>query len=53
MEELKTGHIANASNSIKAKTHSNGYANSNGSHDFNHQRVSVRDIIENHYRKGK
>lgn len=53
MEELKTDQTTNESNSIKVKAHSSGYANSNGSHNFNHQRVSVRDIIENHYRKGK
>ncbi|MFY0594005.1 hypothetical protein [Roseivirga sp.] len=52
MEELKTARVSNES-SREVKTHSNASANSHGSQNFNHQRVSVRDIIENHYRKGK
>ncbi|MFT6872394.1 MAG: hypothetical protein ACJAVN_001400 [Roseivirga sp.] len=51
MEELKTSRQTNESSIDKVKTHSSGYANSQGSHNINHQRVSVRDIIENHYRK--
>ncbi len=51
MEELKSSRHTNESTIDKVKTHSNGNVNSQGSHDFNHQRVSVRDIIENHYRK--
>lgn len=52
MEKLKTAQNSNESSS-KVKTHSNSSVNSQGSQNFNHQRVSVRDIIENHYRKGK
>jgi len=52
MEELKTAHVS--SEPIReVKTDSNISTNSHGSRNFNHQRVSVRDIIESHYRKGK
>lgn len=50
MEELKTAQASNESSS-KVKTHSSESAKTQGSQNFNHQRVSVRDIIENHYRK--
>ncbi len=52
MEELKTD-VVHISNLRKVKTNGHDYPHSNGSHDFNHQRVSVSDIIRNHYRRGK
>ncbi len=51
MEELKKSRQTNESSTDKVKTHSSGFTSSQGSHNFNHQRVSVRDIIESHYRK--
>jgi hypothetical protein len=53
MEQLSTSRIASESNGEKVKAHSHDYANSKGSHEFNHQRVSVKEIIASHYRKGK
>lgn len=53
MNQFNTSRIASESNGEKVKTHSHDYANSKVSQEFNHQRVSVKDIIANHYRKGR
>lgn len=53
MENLSTSRVANESNGEKVKAHSQDYTNSRGSQEFNHQRVSVREIIEDHYRRGR
>ena len=53
MEQFSTSHHANESNGEKVKTHSQDYANSKVSQEINHQRVSVKDIIAEHYRKAR
>ncbi|MFT7381506.1 MAG: hypothetical protein ACI9Z3_001394 [Roseivirga sp.] len=53
MEQFSTSQNANESNGEKVKTRSQDYANSKESQEINHQRVSVKDIIAEHYRKGK
>lgn len=52
MEDLKTNVVHN-SDLRKVKTSAQEHSHSSGSHDFIHQRVSVSDIIRNHYRRGK
>jgi hypothetical protein len=53
MDQFSTSQTVNESNKEKVKTHLHDYANSKISQEFNHQRVSVKDIIVNHYRKGR
>jgi hypothetical protein len=53
MKELRTSQSMEATPSNEVKTSSIGYTNSNGSREINHQRVSVREIIVDHYRRGK
>ena len=52
MEKLKSDgmHIPSLK---KVKANAQGHQHSSGSNDYHHQRVSVNDIIRNHYRKGK
>lgn len=51
MEVLKSNQMSE-SNANQVKT-GNGLHQERSSQIFNHQRVSVRDIIVDHYRKGK
>ena len=53
MEELRNGRPAQSSEQKEVKTHSVDYTYSHRSREINHQRVSVREIIEDHYRRGK
>lgn len=53
MEELRTSQSVKSASPNEVKTSSIDYTNSNGSQEINHQRVSVREIIEDHYRRGK
>lgn len=53
MENLKKSAAINASRENKTKTHANYPGNPQGSRNLDGQRVSVKDIIENHYRKVK
>lgn len=51
MEVLKSNQMS-MSQSDKVKTNETP-AQERSSHSFNHQRVSVREIIVDHYRRGK
>lgn len=53
MEELRNSQPVADRPSKEVKTNSRGYTNSRGSQEINHQRVSVREIIVDHYRRGK
>lgn len=53
MKELRNSQSVKATSPNEVKTNSIDYTNSNGSRDINHQRVSVREIIVDHYRRGK
>lgn len=51
METHKSNQVDMSQNE-KVKT-SSGISHERSSQSFNHQRVSVRDILVDHYRKGK
>ena len=51
MENLKEGVAMSASNTTQVKTHSNGHQHRDRPAEVNHYRVSVKDILVNHYRK--
>ena len=53
MEELRTSQSVEATSPNEVKTRSVDYTNSKRSQEINHQRVSVREIIADHYRRGK
>ncbi len=53
MEELRNSHSVSDHSSKEVKTNTHDYTNSRGSQEINHQRVSVREIIADHYRRGK
>ena len=52
MEELKTD-MVHVSDLRNVKTSAQDHRHSSDSHEYHHQRVSVSDIIRNHYRRGK
>ena len=52
MEELRNSQSVKTASPSEVKT-TVGYTNSKRSQEINHQRVSVREIIADHYRKGK
>ena len=52
MEEVKSASLMNDGNRQKVKAHS-GASYGNGQDNLNHQRVSVKEIIVDHYRRGK
>ncbi len=53
MEELRNSQSVVEGSPKEVKTNSVDYTNSRGSQEINHQRVSVREIIADHYRRGK
>ena len=52
MEELKTD-MVHVSDLRNVKTSAQDHRHSSDSREYHHQRVSVSDIIRNHYRRGK
>ncbi|MHA7100257.1 hypothetical protein BXY85_2379 [Roseivirga pacifica] len=52
MEEVKSARLMNDESRQKVKTHS-GASYENGQYNLSHQRVSVKEIIVDHYRRGK
>lgn len=53
MEELRTSQSVKHASPNEVKTKSIDYTNSRVHQEINHQRVSVREIIADHYRRGK